>query len=332
MNTRIIVCLALLVASISGCLPTGVTFTPQRPSPTMASPTITLSPTSIKVTQLVSGVVQEAFWSPDGMSIYYLTEHATANTSCCIREWRRLDLLSMHTEIVKDVPVRTGESHNLPWLDVPVSGQQISPDGNHVIYLRKPEGYHPPNPLPPMYVDPLELWSAKLDGSEAISLWKWEKGCGSIIAVEWFSDNGTAIVICSGFEGGVFERAVVSIDGAKAQPFNEWAGISNSERRESLDIYGVPGYVVQLSPDNSKVAFTRGNGELWLSFPYAQPVLNKIAHVGFLPQWSPDGKRLYFFVIGQLQPDEVPNLVVYTWPLCQDHRSAKLRCEKRVVE
>lgn len=312
---ELILCLAILTTVLSGCLPASSSPTPQQTVQiTMvpeASPTGMSDSEPIAVTKLVSGEVDGMAWAPDGMSVFYLARNSKASSPCCKADWIRLDLRTMDRESAEDVPNDKGESYKLAWLEEAISGWQISPNGERVLYQRKPENYQPPDPLPPMYVDPIELWSATIDGTDGIRLWRWEKGCAYIAQVEWFSDNRRAIVVCSGFEGGVFERIVVNVDGSGIQAFNQWIGIPGPDAQESLDIFAVPGYIARLSPDNSKAAFTKGNGELWIGFPDTQVPPDKVAELAFRPEWSSDGRRVYYLSIDQPRADLVPDIVMY---------------------
>lgn len=255
----------------------------------------------------MSGGVNAANWSQDGKAVFYLVTKNDGSTPCCKREWKRLDLQSMQTEKASNIPNPTEDPVTLAWLGE-VAGQQISPNGNWVLYQRTPEGYTTPNPLPRMYRTPLELWSARIDGREPVRLWDWERECSEHLwQVEWLSEGQGAVVTC-GIES-TFQRIVVSVDGSKSQTFEAWIG--TSDKLNQLEYFGLLAYATRLSPDNRRVAFNEGNGELWLGFPGAETRPEKIEPLGFWPHWSLDGKRIYFLSLSRPSPIEVPEVVVY---------------------
>lgn len=275
--------------------------------PLTSTPELSPLPTSIEVKRIVSDGVNAAIWSQDGKAIFYLVTRNDGSTPCCTREWMRLDLQLMQTEKATSIQGNTKDSITLAWLGE-VAGQQISPDGSWVLYQRTPEGYVRPNPLPPMYRAPLELWLARIDGREPIRLWDWKEDCSEHLwQVDWLPNNQGAIVTC-GIES-TFRRIVVSVGGSKSQTFETWVG--TPDKQSQLKYFGLPAYVVQISPDNSRVAFNEGNGELWLGFPGSQTEPYKVASLGFWPQWSLDSQRLYFLSINRPSPIEVPEVVAY---------------------
>lgn len=306
-------CLIMIVAVVSGCVASSGPSAPRQTSLTTTTssilPTSTTEAASVEVKKITSEKVNEAVWAPNGVSIFYMPLLADSNTPCCIQKWRRLDLQSMQVEKVDNAPGHVNEFTQLTWLEESIPTSQTSPDGEHVIYQRTPEGYVPPTPPPKYYhLDPFELWSAKLDGSEKTRLWAWKLGCLKNIIPSWFMNGKKVIVTCYHSDGGLFQRAVVNIDGSKAQTFSEWVGIPE-EKGTPFNINFRP--IVWLSPDDSQVVFNKENGELWIGLPEAKAAPEKILDFGFWPRWSLDGRHIYFLSTNSSSPVGVPDITVY---------------------
>lgn len=304
--------LVMVILSIAGCLP------PDRTSTPVVTDTIVVTPTPphaqmvqynpVTATNVIRDRnVRTIVWSPDGKAILYALEFVDPDTGCCRREWRRLDLATMQVERVQSPPGRVGESIKIDWLGESIPSIQLSPNGTHVIYQRIPQGYVTPDPPRPMPIEPYELWSSKLDGSEATRLWAWELGCTSNITPQWFLDGTRLIINCTLFEGGRFERIVVNIDGSEAQTFAEWVGMPE----EDGSLYYLLPFETALSPDNHKVVFNKGNSELWIGFPETKAPPQKLTDLGLYPQWSTRGDLTYYFSIDRPIPDAIPDLVAY---------------------
>lgn len=281
---------------------------------TKATATISPTPTD-KIPGNTKHILQDinatdVHWS-DGSNIIYATMATTPSNTCCQWERKRLDLQSMQTEMLDVLQDSPDAPIKLDWLDRPILGSQMSPNEDRVVYNRTPLDFvpSPSSPSKPAYKEgPMELWTAKMDGSEPTRLWAWlDLGCHAGMKVAWFSNEEKALVTCIGYDGGVFQRVEADLANMKAQSFSQWLGIPNEDgsRDRFLPFDTTP------SPDNGLVAYNSGKGELWLAHIDSHAAPQKIADLGFYPQWSTDSTRLYFLSADQSGPNEIPELTMY---------------------
>ncbi len=249
----------------------------------------------IVVTKVSEPRVQFFKWSEDGASLIYA--HLPLNTCCdpAARQWWRVDRSSGQQIPISEQLNTPDDKLDLSQLtDRPSILQQLSPDGRHVIYLRKPVGYSPPKPVPPMYRDPLEVWAANVDGKDAVRLWSdTDYSCDGFSHVQWISNSQRVLVECAFGDGGDIHRIIAGIDGREQISLEKWIGFDNDTKPPFN--YDRPTAVV--SPDEKKVAFNYGpSGELWIGYPADRQSPQKIAGSGFDPKWGLSNQRVYYLV------------------------------------
>ncbi len=242
-----------------------------------AMPTATSAPGRfriVKISEQGQGIAG-AWWSEDGRSVVFATWGESYEI---IEAWWRYTISTG-----KRQPIESPLDLNPEiWTQLEASdvddvfvwfGGGLSPSGARVVYNRLPAGYtYTPAP-DEVYLTPYEAWTARSDGSDAVKL---QCYCRHIVQAIWLDQERKVILIC-GDEGGN-GVLVADVDGNSCVPPLDGLGVSHR---------------VALSPDETKLAFPGLIGMLQivsLDGSEIQPV----ARWGYMPNWSPDGRRLYY--------------------------------------
>lgn len=250
------------------------------PTPTGQPVAATVIPVSgeIRVVQITEqSKIAGARWSRDGQSVVYATwqEHRGI-----VGEWWEYE-------------VSTGERHPIQppfdlnpqiWTQLEASYVDetfiwfeggLSPSSTRVVYNRLPPG-HTYTPAPnEIYLPPYEIWTARSDGSDALRL----DYCYHIGQVIWLDQEEKVIFSC-GYEGAE-DIIMANVDGSsKVDLTAVFGGLGLSHR-------------MALSPDETKLAFPDSIGRLQIASLDGSEV-RPIARWGYMPNWSPDSRRLYY--------------------------------------
>lgn len=250
------------------------------PTPT-AQPVMT-TPTSASGDIRVMPITEQskiagARWSEDGRSMVYATwgEHRGV-----IEGWWEYE-------------VSTGERHHIQppfdlnlqvWTQLEASYVNetfiwfeggLSPSGTRIVYNRLPLG-HTYTPTPDeIYIAPYEIWTARSDGSDAVRL----QSCYHIGWAIWLDQERKVIFSC-GYEGP-HDIGMASVDGNSFVDLTAvFGGLCTSHQ-------------MALSPDETKLAFPDSLGTLQIA-SLDDGEVQPIARWGYMPNWSPDSRRLYY--------------------------------------
>jgi hypothetical protein len=140
-------------------------------------------------------------------------------------------------------------------------------DTYHYNYTPAPNEFHLP---------PYEIWTARSDGSNALSLGK----CWYVGQVVWFDQERKIIYSC-GYEGPP-EIHVASVDGTSSTWLNDMTAFE-----------GLLSGWMALSPDEATLALTDEVGRLQI-VPLDGSPIQYIAQWGTVSSWSSDSRRLYY--------------------------------------
>jgi hypothetical protein len=290
------VCLVLVICLAGCCAPetvslpsatltstTSVSLAPSDvPLPGSSTPPATLKvvtstphPGRFSTVRITEQPFVGAYWSEDGQSVIYATPGGHYGTTG--RWWQ--------------YKVAAGERHPIEppfnlnpeiWVQLEASyvedafvwfGGGISPSGARVVYNRLPPGYnHTPAP-DDFSLPPYEAWTARLDGSDAGSLRSY---CPYLVQAIWLDQERKVLLVCS-YEGGG-GVSMANVDGSP--PADPLGGLTIS-------------HWAALSPDETKLAFPDAFGTLRIAFLDSGEI-RPVAQWGYMPNWSPDSRRLYY--------------------------------------
>ena len=253
--------------------PTAVRPTPtptRQPAVTTAAPTLD----KFRTKQITEQPVAGAYWSEDGQSVVYATwgEHQGI-----IKDWWKYDtstgnyyLIQPPFDLNSQIWERLAASYvneTFIWF-----GGGLSPSGARVVYNHLPPGYSSTPDPDDFSLRSCEVWTARSDGSEAIKL----QDCPGIIQAIWFDHERKVLLSCS-YEGAA-EVSVANVDGSSHSLL--LGGLSVSHQ-------------IALSPDEKKLAFPDTLGTLGIAFIDGGEI-RQISRWGYMPNWSPDSRRLYY--------------------------------------
>lgn len=283
------------------------------PAPTL---TLDLKQSDGFVTQISEPQVQFFKWSEDGASLIYA--HLPLSTCCdpAVRQWWQIDRSSGQQIPISEQLTTPDDKLDLSQLtNRPSTLQQISPDGRHVIYLRTPVGYSPPKPVPPMYRDPLEVWAANVDGTNAVRLWSdSDYSCDGFSHVQWISNSQRVLVECAFGDGGDIHRIIANVDGREQMSLEKWVELDDATKPP----FGYDRPTAVVSPDEKRVMFNYGpNGELWIGYLVDSQSPQKIAESAFDPKWALNSQRVYYLTAKNGL--EIPSIYVYDFQQKTSH-------------
>lgn len=302
MMRRWIVCMAALC--LVGCA--GASQSNVVATPTVAPIRPAATPTTLAErvqTRLVSDEPVFSFhWEPDGrMLVYAQSERCPTG---CKTNWYRFDVATGMTttfepEIVTIDPQvwnRLTDSRNSPPRVSPRKDPNVSPSKKWVIYSRVSPVYTPvPCPKGPCF-SPMELWLARVSGSDPIKVS--DLGSGEYCIAEGWFDAENKVVLDCGYEGmgryvvadlknrsmtnldDVVGEHIVSLEGAILSP--------DGTRLAVKSLASVPVNLLVVSLDGSSI-MNIGQGIAGL-------------------QWSSDGQRLYY--LQRLKLDQCASAVI----------------------
>jgi len=246
-------------------------------------------------------------WSEDGQSVLYATARKGDTEESWVEEWWRYDISRGEVqstnppfEIDPNLWAQLAARHSPPpgsWF-----WGTISPSGTRVVYNRLPLGYNYTPAPNEFHLPPYEIWVARSDGSDAVTLGK----CWQVGQVVWFDDESKIIYSC-GYEGAP-EIHIASVDGA----FSNWLN-------DVTAFEGLLGGWMALSPDEMKLALTDEVGLLQI-VPLDGSPIQCVAQWGIASAWSSDGRMLYYLQ-GEDAVFEQSALYVYD---VETRRSTKL--------
>lgn len=303
----------LVAVWLVGCVGTSqvsVVPTPAAvPSQIAATPT---TPVDQVQTRIVSGkLIHDFYWTPDSQVLVYAQSEKCPTG--CKTTWYRLDVATGITttfkpEIVTIDPQvwkRLSNFENPPEIS-PRQSRSISPSGKWVVYSRQSPSYTPPPcPMGPC-LPPMELWVARIDGSEPVKVSDLERGtyCGGL---GWFDVEQKALLSC-GYEGpGYFavvdlqSRTLTKLDEIISQQMRhlDWAVLSPDGARLAANGFVSRSVELQVAPLDNSPGVNLGQGAVAL-------------------QWSSDSQRLYY--LQRFAPDQcAPAAIhVYDFPIGRD--------------
>lgn len=262
------------------------------PTPTLTPAQPAATPTALAErvqTRLVSDKpVFDFYWEPDKHTLVYAQSEKCPTG--CKTNWYRFDVATGITttfepEIVTIDPQvwnRLTDSRNSPPWVSPRKDPNVSPSKKWVIYSRvSPAHTPPPCPQGPC-LPPVELWLARVDGSESIKISDLGRG-DYCLANGWFDAEDKVLLSC-GYEGpGRFviadlkNRTLTNLDEIIGQHIAslEWPVLSPDGTRLAVkNLASVPVNLLAVSLDGSSI-MNLGQGIAGL-------------------QWSSDGQRLYY--------------------------------------
>lgn len=257
-----------------------------RPSPIATEPTPTLTRQPVMATptapyediQVVRVTEQDKIagmcWSDDGRSIIYATWGERREV---IDEWWEYEVSAHERYPIKppfDLDPQLWDQLEASHVDEAFIWFRggLSPSGARVVYNRLPPGYnHTPAP-DDFSLPPYEAWTARSDGSDAVRL----QSCPYISQAIWLDQERKILLSCS-YEGGG-GVSIANVDGSP--PVDPLEGLTVSDW-------------VALSPDETKLAFSDAFGTLHIAFLDSGET-RSVRQWGYLPNWSPDSRRLYY--------------------------------------
>lgn len=273
-----------------GC--TGISQADATPTPTIApaqpAPTPTAVAERVQSRLLSDKPVFNFYWEPDKHTLAYAqSEKCPAG---CKTIWYRLDMTTGITntfepEIVTIDPEvwnrLTGSGYSPPQVS-PRKDPNVSLSKKWVIYSRVSPAYTPPPCPQGPCLPPMELWLARVDGSESIRISDLERG-DYCVANGWFEAEDKVLLSC-GYEGpGRFviadlkKRTLTNLDEVTGQPIAslEWPVLSPDGTQLAVkSLASVPVNLLVVSLDGSSL-MNLGQGIAGL-------------------QWSSDSQRLYY--------------------------------------
>ncbi len=219
-------------------------------------------------------------WSEDGRSVIYATERRGSAAGNWEEDWRRYEISSgavqpVHPPFEIDPQLWAKLNARPPGPGIWFWGL-LSPSGTRVVYNRLPPGYKYTPAPDEFYLPPYEIWTARSDGSNALSLGR----CWYVGQVIWLEQERKIIYSC-GYEGPS-DIGMVNVDGSL---FVDLTGLFGG--------LGVGLSPMALSPDETKLAFTDSVFTLRIAALDGSEI-RSVAQWGYAPNWSPDGRRLYY--------------------------------------
>lgn len=154
----------------------------------------------------------------------------------------------------------------------------VSPSGQWVIFTKISQETTPKtSEISPT---PVEIWIARIDGSNAIKIGGPLPGCQNMGKVIWIEQEKKIIFTC-GFDGPDL-LYIANTDGSKISYLDEIVGIS----------LNVGFKWISISPDQTRLAFTDYYGVLHII--KLDGIESQEIPFGLAPYWSYDGERLFY--------------------------------------
>ncbi len=252
-----------------------------EPTSTPTAQPVTTTPTStpgdIRVIPITESKIAGAHWSEDGQSVVYATweEHRGV-----IEAWWEYDIPTGECRAIQppfDLDLQVWVQLEATYIDETFIWFEggLSPTGTRIVYNRLPLG-HTYTPAPDeIYIAPYEIWTARSDGTDAVRL----QSCYHIGQAIWLDQERKVIFSC-GYEGP-HDIHMASVDGSSHEYLSAvFGGLGLSHQ-------------MALSPDETKLAFPDALGTLQIASLDGSEV-RPIARWGYMPNWSPDSRRLYY--------------------------------------
>jgi len=232
----------------------------------------------IKIADLDGYSLATVYWTEDGQSVVYALQRLVWPRYELEMQWYKYETAS--GTACPTGPHYTSDRQILERLHAERPGW-ISPSGKRVIYARvSPDEPYTPTPQG-LDLPPIEIWTAKPDGTDAFRLYGPHPGCRNLGPTIW-SAQETEVFFHCGYEGSdllvmvtVDRKPVVHYSILAAAGFG-WAA---------------------LSPDRTRLAFTDINGILRVDAVNSSE--DQILGLGRMPNWSSDSRSLYYLKVEQ---------------------------------
>ncbi|CAG0936836.1 hypothetical protein TFLX_05732 [Thermoflexales bacterium] len=288
MMRRWIVCMAALW--LVGCADTSQSNVIATPTVMPIQPIVTPTALAGRVqTRLVSDRPVFNFdWESDGRTLVYAQSEKCSTG--CKTNWYRFNAATGVTTTFKSEIVtidprvwkRLSNFENPPEIS-PRRSPSVSPSGTWVIYSRMSPIYTPPPCPQGPCLPPMELWLARVDGSESFKVSNLELG-NYCVGLGWFEAEHKVLLSCA-YEGpGHF---IV-------------ADLTTHELIDVDKIIGEPVIALEmavLSPEGTRFAVNRmvtRTVELQAISLTDSAIIN-LGQGAIAPQWSIDGQHLYYW-------------------------------------